>query len=430
MTDIAGLLRRTFLSTVAHIADRIEAGVTEGLSDINDAIRPEGRVILIAFGKASRPMARSAVEVLAPVRDRTSGLLVPANDDVDPMPPLEVVAGGHPLPTAGSFAAAKRALELARCAGPEDFVVFLVSGGGSAVLDLPIDPGVTVEEWRLLQRALIASGAPIDRINAVRMRLSAVKGGRLASASRCARERRTLFISDVPGGFESIASGPTVRCAAGVDTLQRDLDELKLWDALPATMRARARAGEIPALPSDDEVDGNAVTIADERHCRRHAAAALREAGAIVDDTLDVDDLPVGRAAEQALARVEQLRAAHPERLVAVVTTGELSVPLPAAVGVGGRNQHFTLACAQLIRGQPIAVLSCGTDGVDGNSSAAGAVADGETGTRAADAQLDVDDHLRRFDAHTLLRRLGCTIETGPTGVNVRDLRILIARPS
>ncbi|MAD33342.1 MAG: hydroxypyruvate reductase, partial [Planctomycetes bacterium] len=136
------------------------------------------------------------------------------------------------------------------------------------------------------------------------------------------------------------------------------------------------------------------------------------------------------RAAEQALARVEQLRAAHPERLVAVVTTGELSVPLPAAVGVGGRNQHFTLACAQLIRGQPIAVLSCGTDGVDGNSSAAGAVADGETGTRAADAQLDVDDHLRRFDAHTLLRRLGCTIETGPTGVNVRDLRILIARPS
>ena len=429
MTDIAGLLRHTFLSTVAHIADRIEAGVTEGLSDINDAIRPEGHVILIAFGKASRPMARSAVEVLAPVRDRTSGLLVPANDDVDPMPPLEVVAGGHPLPTAGSFAAAKRALELAHCAGPEDFVVFLVSGGGSALLDLPIDLDVTVEEWRLLQRALVASGAPIERINAVRMRLSAVKGGRLGAAARNARERRTLFVSDVPGGFESIASGPTVRCATGRDTLQRDLDELQLWDALPATLRARARADQIPALPDDDEVSGSAVTIADERHCRQHAAAALGRAGVVVDDTLDVDDLPVRYAAAAALTSVEKLRVAHPNRLVAVVTTGELSVPLPDEVGRGGRNQHFALACAQLIQNQSVAVLSCGTDGVDGNSPAAGAIVDGETAALAATNQLDVEDHLQRFDAHTLLQRLGCTVETGPTGVNVRDLRILIARP-
>lgn len=429
MTDVAELLRRTFLSTVEQIADRLEAGVSAGLSDINGELHPAGRVLLIAFGKAARPMARAAVDALAPVLDRTTGLLVPANEDTHPLPPLEVVAGGHPLPTTGSFAAANRALELARSAGPNDFVVFLVSGGGSALLDLPIDPAVTVDEWRLLQRALVASGAPIERVNAVRMRLSAVKGGRLGAAARNARERRTLFVSDVPGGIESIASGPTVRCATGRDTLQRDLDELQLWDALPATLRARVRAGQIPALPDDDAVTGSAVTIADERHCRQHAAAALARAGVVVDDMLDVDDLPVQRAAATALASVERLRVANPNRLVAVVTTGELSVPLPDAVGRGGRNQHFALACAPLIHSQPIAVLSCGTDGVDGNSPAAGAIVDGETAALAATNQLNVEDYLQRFDAHTLLRRLGCTVETGPTGVNVRDLRILIARP-
>lgn len=429
MTDLTGLLRRTFLSTVEHLVDRLAEGVTAALSDISDAICAEGRVVLIAFGKASRPMAQSALGVLAPVLNRTSGLLVPANADSAPMAPLEVIAGGHPLPNEGSFAAADRALQLARAAGPEDFVVFLVSGGGSALLEKPIDPAVSVAEWRRLQRALIASGAPIERINAVRMRLSAVKGGRLASASRGARERRTLFVSDVRGGFETIASGPTVCCAGGGDTLRRDLDELKLWDALPAAVSDRARAGTIPALPDEDEVDGSAVTIAGEQHCRRYATAALRQAGVVVDDTLDVDDLSVQDAAAAALASVERLRAEHPNRLVAAVTTGELSVPLPDAVGVGGRNQHFALTCAPLIRDQSIAVLSCGTDGVDGNSPAAGALVNGSTAARAAAEKLDVQKHLNRFDAHTLLRRLGCTVETGPTGVNVRDLRILVALP-
>ncbi|MGC6487127.1 MAG: DUF4147 domain-containing protein, partial [Planctomycetota bacterium] len=362
-------------------------------------------------------------------RARVSGLLVPPNDDDAPLPGLEVIAAGHPLPTAGSFRAARRALDLAATAGPDDVVLFLVSGGGSALLELPLAADVSVAEWRRFQQALVGSGASIERVNAVRMRLSAVKGGRLGAAAARARAVVTLCVSDVPGRPETIASGPTAPCGWLGETLLRDLDELRLWDALPPALRDRARRGALAPVPAADDVPGDVAVVADESCSRDLAAAALDRAGVHVDASLDLDDRPYEQAGATALARLDALAVARPDRPVALVTTGELSVPLPEHVGVGGRNLHFALHCATELRGAPVTVLSCGTDGVDGNSPAAGAVVDGETAARARAAGVDLVDHLRRFDAYPALGPLGCAVEPGPTGVNVRDLRVLLRRP-
>ena len=430
MSSDADLLRRVYGAALGGVRARLDVEVPRALADVPDLVGPEGQVVLIAFGKAARPMATRALEALGSVSDRVRGLLVPPNDDDAPLAPLEVVAAGHPLPDEQSFRAAQRALALARDAGPDDVVVFLVSGGGSALLELPIDPDVSLGAWRAFQQALVASGASIDRVNAVRMQLSAVKGGRLGAAAGGARDVRTLYVSDVPGEPETIASGPTARCGHLLrEPLLAQLRALDVLDALPERLRARALAGEVPPLPRDDHVPGDMVRIADEGDCRRRAAEVLAAEGVVVDADLDIDDLPHELAATRALQRLDELGRAHPDVAVAVVTTGELSVPLPATVGVGGRNLHFALACVARIAGVGVTVLSGGTDGVDGNAPAAGAVVDGRTAARAGEAGLDLQAHLRGFDAYPALQRLGATLEPGATGVNVRDLRVLLRRP-
>lgn len=430
MIDRSALLRTVYEGALTHLRARLDDDIPARLKELLEGLGPGGRVLLVAFGKASRPMATRALEALAAMPVEVDGLLVPANDDDAALPPLEVIPGGHPLPTAGSFAAGRRALQLVSSAGPADTVVFLVSGGGSALLESPIDSCATVEEWRRLQRALIGSGASIERINSVRMRLSAVKGGRLAAAARGAGAVHTLFVSDVPGGVETISSGPSARCGARDDSLRRDLDELDLWDALPNDLAGRAARGEIPALPADEDIPGTYTTIADETHCRSYAAETLRAADVFVDASMDLDDVPYDAAVDRAVGHLNALRARHPGRDVAIVTTGELSVPLPAHPGIGGRNMQFALRCAEQIAGRAVTVLSCGTDGIDGSAPAAGAVVDGDTSRLAQRAGLDVLDHLRRFDAYPLLARVGCAITPGPTGMNVRDLRVLFAAGS
>jgi glycerate 2-kinase len=194
-----------------------------------------------------------------------------------------------------------------------------------------------------------------------------------------------------------------------VPTALRDL-----LRAAPAPAPAVASAGSIL-------VSWNEGALADAR-------AALEACGihAVVDAS--TDDWPYERAADHLLRRLDRLRRRWPGRSVAVIAGGELSVPLPSNPGIGGRNQQFALACARRIRGRPITVLSCGTDGIDGNSAAAGAVVDGHTMARARARGLDVHAALRRCDAHPLLAALGATVVTGPSGTNVRDLRLLVHR--
>lgn len=421
------LLRQTFAATLRALDARLGEWTPRCAGAAIAHAERGGNVLVIAFGKAARRMAASLLPALP--RERVRGLLVPPEPDDAPLPPLEVIAGGHPLPSAGSLRAAARALELCRAATANDHVVFLVSGGGSALLERPLDGAASLGEWRALYEALVGSGAAIDRVNRIRRRLSDVKGGRLALAAAGAAGQTTILVRDVRGPLEDVASGPTGSFPREPDSLRQDLAGLGLLAAVPPALRTRIERDDVPPLP---ELPARVVsacawlTLLDERDARRQSSAHLGENGVLVDADAEVDELPVERAAEALLHRLDELQRRHAGRTVAVVSTGELSVPLPANPGIGGRNQQFVLACARHMRGRPITVLSCGTDGIDGNSPAAGAVADGHTMARARAAGFDVNEHLARCDAFPLLHALGDTVITGPTGTNVRDLRILV----
>jgi hydroxypyruvate reductase len=429
---VRDLLRRAFAETLQDLDVRgwMRAHVEATNLRAHAAQHP---LLVIAIGKAARPMADGLVELLPGARLR--GLVVPPGPDDGPLPPFEVIAGGHPLPTTGSVAAATRALELARSARPEELVVFLVSGGGSAMFELPADPAVTLEELRTLYRALGGSGAPITAVNTVRRHLSAVKGGRLALAAAGAHRLVTMAISDVPhvtwdqDCCSALASGPTVPDDSTLEDCRAVLDHFALWSAVPAPLRIRLANGDLPPpLRLPDELLQRAVIclLLSERNARALMMRRLRTAGILAVEDTRTDDMPHRAAAAMLLRRLDRLRRRHPGRRVAVATSGELSVPLPDDPGTGGRNQQFALHCARLIRGRPITVLSCGTDGVDGNSPAAGAVVDGTTTARAKALGFDVRDTLARCDAFPLLQALGDTVITGPTGTNVRDLRVLV----
>ncbi len=425
------LLRAAFAATLQDLDVRRWMA---GPSNVNLRARASRHPLLvIAVGKAARPMAQALVDLLPGARLR--GLVVPPEPDHAPLPPFEVIAGGHPLPTAGSVAAATRALELARSASPDELLVFLVSGGGSAMFELPNDPAVTLEELRALYRALVGCGADITQINTVRRHLSAVKGGRLALAAAGAHRVVTLAISDVPhvkwdhDGSSALASGPTADDSSTIADCRAVLDRFSLWPAVPAALRPRLERDDLPPpLRRDQEVWRRSEwwLLLSERYARALMVRRLAATGCLVFEDTSTDDLPYRAAAAILLRRLDRLRRRHPGRRVAIVTSGELSVPLPEAPGTGGRNQQFALHCARLIRGRPIAVLSCGTDGIDGNSPAAGAIVDGTTCARARRAGLDLGEHLRRCDANALLHALGDTVITGPSGTNVRDLRVLL----
>ncbi len=421
------LLREVFAGVLADLD--IRHSMQGAVADRLRAMANGGPVLVIAFGKAARAMAQAAVLHLPGTALR--GLVVPPEPDAAPLPPFEVIPGGHPLPSEGSLRAARRALEFARSVGAHEQVLFLVSGGGSAMLELPATDEVPLDELRALHRALVGSGADIVAINTVRRHLSAIKGGRLALAAAAARAQLTLAISDVPAQrFAAVASGPTVADATTPADCRDVLDRFALWPAVPAPLRERLRRGDLPpALPPGHTLLQRAEfwTLQDERSLRAHACRRLRRAGVLVVLDTSTDDLPCRAAAGILLRRLDRLRRRHPGRRVAVVATGELAVPLPAEPGTGGRNQQFALQCARPIRGRPIAVLSAGTDGIDGNSPAAGGLVDGSTCARARRLGLGIGPHLARCDAFSLLDRLGDTVVTGPTGTNVRDLRVLLA---
>jgi glycerate 2-kinase len=284
-----------------------------------------------------------------------------------------------------------------------------------------------------MNRVLVTCGASIDEINAVRKHLSAVKGGRLAVAAGAAM-KITLGVTDVPEGRDSaLASGPTLPDPTTVSDACDVVRRYALLSKLPPNIRTRFEHPEtIPETPKagDPAFDPRraAFQILLGRHDLFHPAHHASEAEefiTICDNT--TDNWPVEDAADFLLAQLAALKRAYPGKAVAVIADGEVSSPV-TGVGIGGRNLAFVLDCVKKIAGRKIAVLSAGTDGVDGSSPAAGAVADGETLVRAQSLGLDPADFFRRSDSYTFFRTLDDAIETGPTGNNLRDLRILLAK--
>ncbi|MGH9743651.1 MAG: glycerate kinase type-2 family protein, partial [Candidatus Acidiferrum sp.] len=299
----------------------------------------------------------------------------------------------------------------------------------SSLVELPLDAVQTLEDVRQLHRALVTCGAPIDEINAVRKHVSAVKGGRLAIAAGRAT-KITLAVSDVPAGKESaLASGPTLPDPTTIGNVHRVIDKFSLRDKLPTRLVEWMKEGKIPETPKvDDAAFRNAhftllLGLDDLFHPAHHATEA-RGFVACCDNT--TDDWPVEKAADYLLEQLEEVRKANPWQNVAVIADGEVSSPVKGR-GIGGRNAAFVLACVKKIAGKKIAVLSAGTDGVDGNSPAAGAVADGETFERGQAIGLNARYMFRESDSYSYFARLGDAIVTGPTGNNLRDLRILLA---
>jgi len=334
------------------------------------------------------------------------------------------------VPTEGSFEAARAILDLlARC-DAQAVVFFLLSGGGSSLVELPLDPKITLADTQELHRVLVTCGASIEEINAVRKHLSAVKGGRLAAAAPLVL-KLTYGVSDVPAGRESaLASGPTLPDPTTIADARDVVARYSLLDKLPAIIRAKfAAAGPLEETPKRGDAAFRRARFAlllgrDDLFHPAHRNAEAAGCVTVCDNS--TDDWSVARAAQYLLAQLELQRRANPGRPVAVIADGELSSPVTGD-GIGGRNSAFVLECAQRIAGKGIAVLSVGTDGVDGSSPAAGAVADGETLSRAHAAGLDPTEFARRSDSYTFFNALGDAIVTGPTGNNLRDLRILIA---
>ena len=339
--------------------------------------------------------------------------------------------GGHPLPNQESLRAGQAVLKALSTLLPKSLVIYLISGGGSAVLESPIDQELALDEVIATYRALVLSGAPIAEINAIRKHLSALKGGRMALAADAAgaAQQVSLMVSDVPeDALDSLASGPTMPDSSTVAQCYAIADKHHLLSQFPADVRElfeQRALEETPKVGDACFAHTRWWPLLSNTTAQKAAAEAASRAGFAVEIDNSCDDWDYANAADYLLGRLRALRQGVSR--ICLISGGEITVKVEGSEGIGGRNQQFALYSGQKIAGQNISVLSAGTDGIDGNSPAAGAIADGTTVARARSAKLDPAAALSRFDAFPLFERLGDAVITGPTGNNIRDLRILLA---
>ena len=400
-----------------------ERGILRVREDLYD-LQSYSRVLVISLGKAGHSMAEALV---AQVGSLAQGIIAtPVLPDVQ-LHGFRYFQGGHPMPNSESIQAAGAMLRAVEAQPASALVIFMLSGGGSSIVEKPIDDEISLNDLVATYRALVHSGAPITEINTVRKHLSAVKGGRLAQAAFPAQQV-SLLVSDVPDGTpDALASGPTMPDSTSIDDCYRIAEKYELRKQFPASTLELFERHAIEETPKSDDPGFHKSrwwTILSNRSAIEAASVAAERAGFIVQVDNSCDDWDYGKAADYLLRKTRELREQFSP--VCLVSGGEVTVKVVNG-GVGGRNQQFALACAEKIAGDNITVLSAGTDGVDGNSPAAGAIADGMTVERARKAGFDVATALEKFDAYPLLQALGDAIEIGPSGNNLRDLRILLA---
>jgi glycerate 2-kinase len=387
---------------------------------------PKGRTIVIGAGKAAASMAQM-IESHWP--GPLTGLVVTRTGHGLPCTRIEVVEAGHPLPDADGLAAAARILALVGGLTADDLVLFLASGGGSALLALPA-PGISLADKRAVGAGLLKSGAPIADINGVRKHLSAIKGGRLAAAAWPARFV-TLAISDVPGDEPStIASGPGVADPTSFADARACLDR---WGvAVPEAVRRHLeQASDETPKPGDPRLAGaEAIIVATARDSLQAAARLAEEHGfraLVLGDAIEGEAREVAKviAGIALSARRHRLPAAAP---LAVISGGETTVTLRGG-GRGGRNAEFLLALALALGGEPgIDAIACDTDGIDGIMDNAGAIIAPDSLRRARALGLDPTALLDANDSYRFFEALGDLVITGPTRTNVNDFRAILIR--
>ena len=400
--------------------DRGVLRVREDLFDLHSY----SQVLVVSLGKAGHTMVEALAEQVGATLEGIVATSVPPAAQVHG---FRYFCGGHPTPNAESVRAASAILKALEAQPASALVIFMLSGGGSSIVEKPIDEEISLDDLIVTYRALVHSGAPIAEINAVRKHLSAIKGGRLAQAAVPAQQV-SILVSDVPENTpDALASGPTMPDSTTVEDCYRIAGKYDLLRQFPQSTRELFERLALEETPkSDDPAFQRARwwTALSNQTAIEEASIAAERAGFVVQVDNSCDDWDYERAAEYLLEKVRELKKQFSP--VCLISGGEVTVKVVNG-GVGGRNQQFALACAARIAGENITVLSAGTDGVDGNSPAAGAVVDGSTLERAHARGLDARAALGKFDAYLFFQQLGDAIETGPTGNNLRDLRILLA---
>jgi glycerate 2-kinase len=394
------------------------------------------RLIVISVGKGAATMLQSLLERLP----RSPGCLIdgvlvaPARPAVLPHG-IQFFQGGHPLPNAESMAGASAALAVLHSAATspdasETFCFFLISGGASAMMELPLDESISSEDVNAFHQVLVHCGANIADINSIRKHFSAVKGGRLGLASLPLRSI-SLLVSDVPADhLDALGSGPTVPDPSTVEQCRAILERHQLLPQFPVSVRRFFSSDRLIETPKPGALPTHVYLLLSSNDLSEAASAKAESLGytAVIDNTCDDWDFRL--AAEYLVARLRDLRRQYGR--VCLISSGEVTVRLPSddgsrapfLAGLGGRNQHFALYAQTLLRPEdrPVVIFSAGSDGIDGNSPAAGAFVTPQQGR-----DQRADEALQNFDSFTYLNERGATVLTGPTGNNLRDLRLLLA---
>jgi hydroxypyruvate reductase len=389
------------------------------------------RVRVIGVGKAVHAMALGLAEVLGAFL--TDGLLIAkhAAPEGDRLRQMRLLQGGHPVPTSESQAGGQALADFLQGSRPDDLVFCLISGGGSALMTLPVE-GVSLEDMQELTRLLLASGANIGEMNTLRKHLDRVKGGGLARMAHPAR-MVTLVLSDVIGSpLDVIASGPTVADRSTVADAQAVLRKYAMEERAPASIRAVLARGAVAETvkPGDPVLEGALHVVVSSNV--QAASAALDQARNAGFNGLLLTTFLQGEASQAGTVLASILRQIDASgqplaRPCCLVAGGETTVTLRGN-GKGGRNQEMALAAAFLLEDlRNVALLAFGTDGEDGPTDAAGALVTGETVARARDQGLNPLAFLQNNDAYTFFNRSGGLLHTGPTGTNVNDLAFLFA---
>lgn len=394
--------------------------VAEDLFDLDSY----GRVSVIAIGKAAHTMVH-ALQMQA--GSRFEGIIASSVQPASQFSGFRYFHGGHPTPNTESIRAADAILKLVSNQNESSLILYLLSGGGSSIAEKPIDDEISLEDLISAYRVLVHSGAPIAQINAVRKHLSAIKGGRLALAGYPAQQVSVL-VSDVPDNTpDALASGPTMPDSSTVESCHEIAIQYNMLEQFPASVRELFQKHALEETPKSDDpafIRSRWWPVLSNASVLDAAKIEAEHMGFKVEIDNSCDDWDYDRAANYLLARVRELRKESAR--VCLLSGGEITVKVAGHAGMGGRNQQFALACATRIAGEDITVLSAGTDGIDGNSPAAGAVADGTTVSRGASRSLKAEHYLQNFDAFRFFDSLGDALTIGATGNNLRDLRILL----
>lgn len=431
MKDALSIMREAISSSDPYGAVRRNLQIRGGkLTVSGEEFKIKGSIYLLAFGKAACAMARAAGDALGGAIEE--GVIVTKYGyaaNCPRIPGVRVIEAGHPIPDENSLLGAKLGVELAEKVGPEDVLLVLISGGGSALFLLP-EEGISLNDKIKTNELILRSGARIYEINTVRKHISAVKGGKLAK--RVKGTVISLILSDVVGDpLEAIASGPTVRDPTTFQDSYRVLSLYGVWKKVPPSIRdyiERGLNGDVEETPKDGLPNvHNFIVGSGAIACEaaRRKAVEMGYNAEILTTTLEGEAREVAVAIGSIVEEVARRNRPVPRPAV-LVAGGEWTVTLDDARGLGGPNQEFALSVARKIAGLNAVVLAVDTDGTDGPTDAAGGIVDGRTLEWLKKAGVDVEEALRDHDAYHALKKVGALLKTGPTGTNVNSLVIAL----